>query len=347
MKYLRQQIHQGRRVLGRSKHTCFQVDGYIAGVDYPAYESVPKGLSFKCRNRLPGYYADTETRCQVWHWCLHSGHQYSFICPNGTVFNQAVRVCDWWTNVNCPVAEQFLLSQQRQNSQIQQQAKQQQQRQQQQQLQYAQQQQRQRRPKEFQMEDGYYDAREINGLSEPTISEYPQMRFNKQLQAQRQQQQQQRQQQNSLLTTHNLPKSSFRGNIKYSQKNSNNNNNSNSKYNRSNSNKNTNNNYQYNKSSSNNRDKNNQNNFGFSISSQNNGSNDRNFSSRNQNNHSNSHSDNNSSQGKQNKNKSSPTNANNLDNDELKDYKSKIKNKYNIDYDHSLDEEYEIIEAIE
>ncbi|CAD7004827.1 unnamed protein product [Ceratitis capitata] len=97
MKYLRQQIHQGRR----------QVDGYIAGVDYPAYESVPKGLSFKCRNRLPGYYADTETRCQVWHWCLHSGHQYSFICPNGTVFNQAVRVCDWWTNVNCPVAEQL------------------------------------------------------------------------------------------------------------------------------------------------------------------------------------------------------------------------------------------------
>ncbi|XP_036335806.1 uncharacterized protein LOC118746127 [Rhagoletis pomonella] len=84
-----------------------QVDGYTAGVDYPAYESVPKGLSFKCRNRLPGYYADTETRCQIWHWCLHSGHQYSFICPNGTVFNQAVRVCDWWTNVNCPVAEQL------------------------------------------------------------------------------------------------------------------------------------------------------------------------------------------------------------------------------------------------
>lgn len=39
--------------------------------------------------------------------------------------------------------------------------------------------------------------------------------------------------------------------------------------------------------------------------------------------------------------------ANSIDNDELKDYKSKIKNKYNIDYDHSLDAEYEIIEAIE
>lgn len=41
-------------------------------------------------------------------------------------------------------------------------------------------------------------------------------------------------------------------------------------------------------------------------------------------------------------------NQNKFENDdELKDYISKIKNKYNIDYDHSLDEEYEIIEAIE
>lgn len=41
-------------------------------------------------------------------------------------------------------------------------------------------------------------------------------------------------------------------------------------------------------------------------------------------------------------------NQNKFENDdELKDYKSKIKNKYNIDYDHSLDEEYELIEAIE
>ncbi|XP_046809240.1 U-scoloptoxin(01)-Er1a [Lucilia cuprina] len=84
-----------------------QIDGYEAGVDYPIYDAVPKGLSFNCQGRLPGYYADTETRCQVWHWCLHSGHQYSFLCPNGTVFNQAVRVCDWWSNVNCPAAEQL------------------------------------------------------------------------------------------------------------------------------------------------------------------------------------------------------------------------------------------------
>lgn len=37
-----------------------QVDGYIAGIDYPAYPEVPKGLSFSCKGRLPGYYAVTK-----------------------------------------------------------------------------------------------------------------------------------------------------------------------------------------------------------------------------------------------------------------------------------------------
>ncbi|KAG5678667.1 hypothetical protein PVAND_008320 [Polypedilum vanderplanki] len=83
-----------------------QIFGYTAGIDYPNYSEVPKGGSFSCQNRLPGYYADMETRCQVWHWCVHSGHQYSFLCPNGTVFNQAVRVCDWFFNVNCEQAEE-------------------------------------------------------------------------------------------------------------------------------------------------------------------------------------------------------------------------------------------------
>lgn len=38
---------------------------------------------------------------QVWHWCLPNGQKFSFLCPNGTVFNQIARVCDWWFNVDC------------------------------------------------------------------------------------------------------------------------------------------------------------------------------------------------------------------------------------------------------
>uniref|UniRef100_A0ABD2WXB3 Uncharacterized protein n=1 Tax=Trichogramma kaykai TaxID=54128 RepID=A0ABD2WXB3_9HYME len=45
--------------------TLAQVDGYTPGVDYPIYNTVPFGLSFTCRNKIPGYYADPDTRCQV------------------------------------------------------------------------------------------------------------------------------------------------------------------------------------------------------------------------------------------------------------------------------------------
>lgn len=65
-----------------------QIFGYEAGVDYPAYDKIPSGLTFRCSDRQPGYYADIETRCQVWHWCLPTGYMFSFLCPNGTVFNQ-------------------------------------------------------------------------------------------------------------------------------------------------------------------------------------------------------------------------------------------------------------------
>ena len=30
---------------------------------------------------------------------------FSFLCPNGTVFNQAYFICDWWFNVDCQQAE--------------------------------------------------------------------------------------------------------------------------------------------------------------------------------------------------------------------------------------------------
>ncbi|XP_031368844.1 U-scoloptoxin(01)-Er1a, partial [Apis dorsata] len=81
--------------------TFQQVDGYTPGVDYPIYDSVPFGLTFTCGGKLPGYYADPEARCQVWHWCLPNGRMFSFLCPNGTVFSQSARVCDWWFKVDC------------------------------------------------------------------------------------------------------------------------------------------------------------------------------------------------------------------------------------------------------
>ena len=32
---------------------------------------------------------------------------FSFLCPNGTLFNQQYFVCDWWFNVDCDRTEYF------------------------------------------------------------------------------------------------------------------------------------------------------------------------------------------------------------------------------------------------
>ena len=49
----------------------------------------------------PGYYADEEAECQVFHICAAEEAKYSFLCPNGTIFNQEYFICDWWFNVDC------------------------------------------------------------------------------------------------------------------------------------------------------------------------------------------------------------------------------------------------------
>ncbi|XP_064082664.1 pro-resilin-like [Macrobrachium nipponense] len=87
--------------------------GGVPGEDYPVLASVPD-TGFDCNaQNVPGYYADTdpEAGCQVFHICQDrpSGRrqQDSFLCPNGTIFNQQYLVCDWWFNFDCADAEDF------------------------------------------------------------------------------------------------------------------------------------------------------------------------------------------------------------------------------------------------
>ncbi|XP_031834816.1 uncharacterized protein LOC116427969 [Nomia melanderi] len=77
----------------------------IPGVDFPLYHTVPP-TSFSCAHVpfAPGMYANVETGCQAYHICHdgREGHQgASFLCTNGTLFNQREFACDWWYNVNC------------------------------------------------------------------------------------------------------------------------------------------------------------------------------------------------------------------------------------------------------
>jgi|ERR1711874_22850 len=81
------------------------------GEDYPIFAEVPE-TSFLCDGQADGgYYADPEAECQAFHICANDGSagltKYSFLCPNGTLFQQQYFVCDWWFNVDCSTAEDF------------------------------------------------------------------------------------------------------------------------------------------------------------------------------------------------------------------------------------------------
>ena len=81
------------------------------GEDYPIYAEPPE-TSFTCDGQVDGgYYGDPEAECQAFHICSNDGNsglsKFSFLCPNGTLFQQQYFVCDWWFNVDCSTTEDF------------------------------------------------------------------------------------------------------------------------------------------------------------------------------------------------------------------------------------------------
>ncbi|XP_042222245.1 U-scoloptoxin(01)-Er1a-like, partial [Homarus americanus] len=89
-----------------SPATLAQIIPGVPGQDYPVLAQVPD-TGFTCVGLLPGYYADTQSGCQVFHICQQDGRLNSFLCPVGTIFNQQFFVCDWWYNFDCFNADQF------------------------------------------------------------------------------------------------------------------------------------------------------------------------------------------------------------------------------------------------
>lgn len=68
---------------------------------YPTYNTIPQ-TSFECSAKAqPGFYADVDTQCQVFHRCEQSGNRTDYLCPNTTVFNQITLICDSFYNVDC------------------------------------------------------------------------------------------------------------------------------------------------------------------------------------------------------------------------------------------------------
>ncbi|XP_055355281.1 uncharacterized protein LOC129600743 [Paramacrobiotus metropolitanus] len=79
-----------------------------AGQDYPTYNAndIPQG-NWDCSAHAPGYYADTDFKCQVVRRCDVNGNLTSHICPNMTLFNQITLVCHWFWEVDCSQAQKF------------------------------------------------------------------------------------------------------------------------------------------------------------------------------------------------------------------------------------------------
>ncbi|XP_071445382.1 serine-rich adhesin for platelets-like isoform X2 [Hetaerina americana] len=76
------------------------------GIDFPNLAAIPI-TSFTCRNvKESGYFADMETKCQVFHIC-DGGRKMSFLCPNGTIFRQSHLICDWWFRVDCEDSQNY------------------------------------------------------------------------------------------------------------------------------------------------------------------------------------------------------------------------------------------------
>jgi len=78
-----------------------------AGVDFPVLAQIPD-TGFDCGiQEFPGIYGDTGADCQVFYMCQPNGNYDSFLCPNGTIFNQQYFICDWWYNVDCAASSNF------------------------------------------------------------------------------------------------------------------------------------------------------------------------------------------------------------------------------------------------
>jgi len=74
----------------------------LAGIDFPIFsaQTVPE-TSFTCSGKVNGgYYADPETKCQLYHICS-GGKNFSQLCPNGTIWDQEDFTCANWKKVDC------------------------------------------------------------------------------------------------------------------------------------------------------------------------------------------------------------------------------------------------------
>merc|ERR1712036_20315 len=113
----RQAFRRGRQDASAGYTAPDDVPVYAASDAVPTYEAAGDDALAALGNSIPGVpgedypiYAEVpEAECQAFHICTADGAgglaKYSFLCPNGTLFNQNYFICDWWFNFDCSTAE--------------------------------------------------------------------------------------------------------------------------------------------------------------------------------------------------------------------------------------------------
>merc|ERR1739847_20391 len=109
----RRAFRRGRQDASAGYTAPDDVPVYAASDAVPTYEAAGDDALAALGNSIPGVpgedypiYAEVpESGCT----CDGAGGlaKYSFLCPNGTLFNQNYFICDWWFNFDCSTAEEL------------------------------------------------------------------------------------------------------------------------------------------------------------------------------------------------------------------------------------------------
>lgn len=75
-------------------------------------QDLMSNTSFTCYNRKLGYYADIDSACKIYHFCIlgdYNGQQIyqriSYLCLNNTIFDQQILDCVEQSKMSAPCAE--------------------------------------------------------------------------------------------------------------------------------------------------------------------------------------------------------------------------------------------------
>lgn len=74
--------------------------------DFPFFSRVPNKIKFDCKDRIDGFYANTDYQCQVYHHCLY-GIRQDFLCGNYTAFDMRTFICQFVNVVDCQNSDSY------------------------------------------------------------------------------------------------------------------------------------------------------------------------------------------------------------------------------------------------